>query len=55
MADPELPAHDKLADADDVLGWDRGVHGRMLDHADDTPVSTVAYDPAADPFLAGEG
>ena len=51
MADPELPAHDKLADADDILGWDREIHGKMLDHADDSPVSTVPYDPAADQFL----
>ena len=51
----ELPAHDKLADANDVLGWDRTVHGRMLDHADDIPPETVPYDPATDPFLVGEG
>ena len=53
MADPELPAHDKLADADDVLGWDRNVHGKMADHADDTPLETVAYDPDSDAFLRG--
>ena len=51
MADPELPAHDQLADDLDELGWDRAAHGRMADHADDAPVPTVAYDPAADPFL----
>lgn len=53
MLDPELPAHDQLADADDTLGWDRSQHGRMVDHADETPLETVAYDPAADPFLTG--
>lgn len=51
MTDPELPAHDRLADDRDELGWDRDEHGRMLDHADDTPVETIPYDPAADPFL----
>ena len=35
----------------DELGWDREVHGRMLDHADEEPPATVPYDPAADPFL----
>lgn len=50
----ELPAHDQLADADDELGWDRELHGRMVDAAaPDDAVGTMAYDPAADPFLTG--
>ena len=35
----ELPAHDRLADDCDELGWDRDLHGRMLDAA--TPDDTV--------------
>lgn len=55
MSQPnDLPAHDQLADADDELGWDRDVHGRMVDAAaPDDAVTTVPYDPATDPFLAG--
>lgn len=51
MPDPELPAHDQIADPLDELGWDRDKHGRMRDHADNRPVPTVPYDPADDPFL----
>lgn len=29
----ELPKHDELADGVDQLGWDRDLHGRMLDFA----------------------
>jgi hypothetical protein len=52
MTEPdELPAHDRLADEDDVLGWDVDKHGRMADAASDEEPETIAYDPAADPFL----
>lgn len=47
----ELPAHDQLADADDELGWDRSVHGKMSDAASDDEPETVTYDPRTDPFL----
>lgn len=48
----ELPPHDQLADDQDQLGWDRELHGRMVDFAGpDDAVETVPYDPAADPFL----
>ena len=47
----ELPAHDRLADDQDELGWDREVHGLMADAASDDEPETVPYDPAADPFL----
>jgi hypothetical protein len=48
----ELPAHDRLADADDELGWDVEQHGRMVDAAaPDDAVPTVPYDPDDDPFL----
>ncbi len=53
--DPDLPSHDRLADADDELGWDVDQHGRMWDHAAPSgAVRTVAYDPDADPFLTGD-
>ncbi len=40
--DPDLPAHDRLADDADELGWDRGQHGRMREYAtDDAEVRTV--------------
>lgn len=55
MSDPfppeQLPAHDRLADADDELGWDRDLHGRLVDFATDDAPATVPYDPATDPFL----
>ena len=51
MSDPQLPAHDRLADERDELGWDREQHGRMADHASDDEPETVPYDPYADPFL----
>lgn len=52
MAEPnELPAHDRLADANDALGWDRAIHGLMADAASDDVPETVPYDEAADPFL----
>lgn len=47
----QLPAHDRLADADDELGWDREAHGRMIDAASDDEPETVPYDPGNDPFL----
>lgn len=52
MADPELPKHDELADDQDELGWNRDIHGKMIDFADDTPIETLPYDPDADPFLS---
>ncbi len=40
--DSDLPAHDRLADADDELGWDVEQHGRMREYAtDDAEVLTV--------------
>lgn len=49
----ELPAHDRLADDQDELGWDVDAHGRMADSAEpDDAVPTVPYDPASDPFLS---
>ncbi len=51
--DPDLPAHDQLADDADELGWDREKHGRMSDHAAPSgAVQTVPYDLDADRFLA---
>lgn len=47
----ELPPHDRLADADDALGWDRALHGLMADAASDDEPETLPYDEAADPFL----
>lgn len=36
MAFPsDLPPHDALADDEDELGWDRSLHGRMVDCATD--------------------
>lgn len=51
MSDPLLPKHDRLADEDDQLGWDRTEHGRMLDFAIEDEPETIPYDPARDPFL----
>ncbi len=48
----QLPAHDRLADEQDELGWDRDQHGRFVDFATDDEPETVPYDPDADPFLA---
>ena len=42
----QLPAHDSLADADDQLGWDRDLHGRMADAA--APDDAVPTVPAED-------
>ncbi len=51
--DWDLPAHDRLADADDEFGWDVEQYGRMRDYAAPSgAVQTVPYDPDADPFLA---
>lgn len=48
----ELPPHDQLADEDDELGWDRELHGRMVDAAAPyDAVTTEPYDPDSDPFL----
>jgi hypothetical protein len=49
----ELPAHDRLADDADELGWDTAKHGRMADYAVDPEdeIQTEAYDPDADPFI----
>lgn len=48
----QLPAHDRLADDADELGWEVDQHGRMRDAAaPDDAVLTVPYDPADDPFL----
>lgn len=47
----ELPPLDQLADADDELGWDRALHGLMVDASTDDEPETVAYDPDDDPFL----
>ncbi len=50
--DPDLPAHDQLADDADELGWDVEQHGRMRDYAAPSgAVQSVPYDPDADPFL----
>ena len=48
----ELPAHDKLADDADELGWDRDLHGKFVDFATDDEPETVPYEPSDDPFLA---
>jgi hypothetical protein len=41
----ELPAHDRLADENDELGWDVNEHGRMVDHAaPDDAVQTVPWE-----------
>jgi hypothetical protein len=53
----QLPPHDRLADDQDELGWDRDKHGRFADFATgpEGEPETVPYDPADDPFLTGEG
>lgn len=38
------PAPDVLADDHDAQDWDRAVHGRMLDHADDDEPATVPWE-----------
>lgn len=47
----QLPAHDRLADADDELDWNREAHGLMASAASDDEPETVLYDPANDTFL----
>ena len=37
----DLPLHDRLADEYDEDGWDREVHGRMIDFATDDEPETV--------------
>ncbi len=44
--DPDLPAHDQLADDADELGWQRDTHGRMREYAtDDDEIRTVPTEP----------
>lgn len=55
MADPDLPAHDELADDADEQDWDRSQLGPMAEavtaHEDDEIPDVAPYDPARDKYL----
>lgn len=54
MRDPDLPAHDELADDEDELDWRRDVIGTPDEVVAQVPaedVTVAPYDPGADPFL----
>jgi hypothetical protein len=40
----QLPAHDRLADDRDELGWNVDVHGRMREFATDDEPATVPWE-----------